>query len=52
MRLAEDDRMMVLVLEVEVLVLVESCWGRRSRKISEWENNQRNPAEKTVSSAW
>ena len=43
-RQAEDDRL-VLVLVVEVLGLVESGWGRRSRKISEWESNQRNPAE-------
>ena len=42
--LAEDDRL-VLVLEVEELVLVASCRGRRSRKISEWESNQRNPGE-------
>ena len=45
-RLAEDDRLgLVLVLEVGGLVLGGSCWGRRSRKISEWESNQRNPAE-------
>ena len=43
-RLVEDDRL-VLVLAVAVLGLVVSCWGRRNRKISEWESNQRNPAE-------
>ena len=43
-RLVEDDRL-VLVLAVAVLGLVASCSGRRSRRISEWESNQRNPAE-------